>query len=153
MATIKLQGSASGGGSVTLTAPNTNSARTITLPDQDVDFGSLGGAGSIQAWISMNGQGTVAIRNDGNISSLLDNGVGDYTANFSNTLSTSNHGMSGSIATYTASDPGASDVHLHSSSGAFGANPVLSTSSVRVEVGGSGGANYDYGYVSWGVIT
>ena len=42
MATIKLQGNSSGSGSVTLTAPNTNSARTITLPDQDVDFGSLG---------------------------------------------------------------------------------------------------------------
>jgi len=42
MATIKLQGNASGSGTVILTAPNTNSTRTITLPDQDVDFGSLG---------------------------------------------------------------------------------------------------------------
>ena len=42
MATIKLQGNASGSGNVTLTAPNTNSTRTITLPDADVDLGSLG---------------------------------------------------------------------------------------------------------------
>ena len=39
MATIKLQGNASGSGSVTLTAPNTNSTRTITLPDEDVVLG------------------------------------------------------------------------------------------------------------------
>lgn len=43
MANIKLQGNPSGSGSVILTAPNTNSTRTITLPDQDVDLGNLGG--------------------------------------------------------------------------------------------------------------
>lgn len=116
---------------------------------------TTGGAGlyPARAWISMNGQGTVAIRNDGNISSLSDNGTGDYTANFSNTLSTSNHGMSCSIACYAASDPGSADVRLRSSSGTYGANPLLSSSSVRVEVGTNAGANYDYGYVSWSIIT
>jgi len=43
MATIKLQGNSSGSGTVVLTAPNTNSTRTITLPDQDVNLGNLGG--------------------------------------------------------------------------------------------------------------
>ena len=43
MATIKLQGNSSGSGSVTLTAPNTNSTRTITLPDQDVVLGATFG--------------------------------------------------------------------------------------------------------------
>ena len=41
MATVKLQGNASGSGSVTLVAPNTNSTVTVTLPDADV---TLGGA-------------------------------------------------------------------------------------------------------------
>jgi len=125
-----------------------------TIKVNTLEEATAGGATfyTVKAWISMNGQGTVAIRNDGNISSLSDNGVGNYTANFSNTLSTSNHGMSGSIAAYTPSDPGGSDVHLYNSSGNFGANPVLSTSSVRVEVGSDGGSNFDYGYVSWSVI-
>ena len=96
MATIKLQGNASGSGSVTLTAPNTNSARTITLPDQDVDFGNLGGAGSVKAWVNFGGIGTVAIRQDGNVSSITDNGAGDYTISFSSAISTNtfmyNHG-------------------------------------------------------------
>ena len=36
MATTKIQGNAAGSGSVTVTAPNTNSNRTVTLPDADV---------------------------------------------------------------------------------------------------------------------
>ena len=36
MATTKIQGHSSGSGSVTITAPNTNSNRTLTLPDGDV---------------------------------------------------------------------------------------------------------------------
>jgi len=125
-----------------------------TLKVNTLEEATAGGATffTAKAWISMNGIGTVAIRNDGNISSLSDNGVGDYTANFSNALSTSNHGMSGSIATYTPGDPGGSDVHLYTSSGIYGANPALSTGSVRVEVGSGAGANFDYGYVSWSVI-
>ena len=36
MTTLKLQGNASGAGSATVLAPNTGSARTITLPDADL---------------------------------------------------------------------------------------------------------------------
>jgi hypothetical protein len=42
MASIKIQSSSSGGGSITLTAPTTSSNRTVTLPDEDV---TLGGGG------------------------------------------------------------------------------------------------------------
>ena len=40
MAKIKLQGHASGSGIITLTAPNTSTDRTITLPDGDVTLGA-----------------------------------------------------------------------------------------------------------------
>ena len=39
MAKLKVQGNASGTGVVTLTAPNTNTDRTITLPDEDITLG------------------------------------------------------------------------------------------------------------------
>jgi len=39
MATVKIQGNASGSGSVTLSSPSTNSSRTLTLPDRDGSFG------------------------------------------------------------------------------------------------------------------
>lgn len=84
MATVKLQGNLSGSGSVTLVAPNTNSTRTITLPDADVTLGA--GAGSIQAWAVVDGTGAVAIRDSGNVSSLTDQGTGRYQLNYSSSL-------------------------------------------------------------------
>jgi hypothetical protein len=36
-----------------------------------------------KAWVNFNGTGTISIRNDFNVSSITDNGVGDYTINFS----------------------------------------------------------------------
>jgi hypothetical protein len=35
-----------------------------------------------RAWVNFNGTGTVAINASGNVSSITDNGVGDYTLNF-----------------------------------------------------------------------
>jgi hypothetical protein len=92
MANIKLQGNPSGSGSVTLTAPNTNSARTITLPDQDMDLGSLAGAGSVQAWATFAMNGTARITASAGISSLSDLGVGLPQFNLSNALAAANGG-------------------------------------------------------------
>jgi hypothetical protein len=36
-----------------------------------------------RAWVNFNGTGTVAIRASFNVSSITDNGTGDYTVNFS----------------------------------------------------------------------
>ena len=83
MATIKLQGNASGSGSVTLTAPNTNSARTITLPDQDV---VLGGAGSIKAWVNYSHTSNV-IRDSNQVSSVTDTTTGIFTVNWTSAFS------------------------------------------------------------------
>ena len=39
-----------------------------------------------KAWVNFNGTGTVAIRESGNVSSITDNGTGDYTLNFTNSF-------------------------------------------------------------------
>jgi hypothetical protein len=39
-----------------------------------------------RAWVNFNGTGTVAIRASFNVSSITDNGTGDYTVNFTNAL-------------------------------------------------------------------
>ena len=39
MAKVKIQGNASGTGVITLVAPNTNTDRTVTLPDEDITLG------------------------------------------------------------------------------------------------------------------
>jgi hypothetical protein len=41
---------------------------------------------SARAWVNFNGTGTVAIRASGNVSSITDNGVGDYTMNFTTAM-------------------------------------------------------------------
>lgn len=43
--------------------------------------------GSAKAWVNFNGTGTVAIRASYNVSSITDNGQGDYTVNFTNAFS------------------------------------------------------------------
>lgn len=49
------------------------------------------------AWVNFNGTGAVAIRASGNVSSITDNGVGDYTVNFTNALPDANYAFSLSI--------------------------------------------------------
>ena len=44
-----------------------------------------------KAWVNFNGTGTVAIRAAGNVSSITDNGVGDYTVNFTSALADANY--------------------------------------------------------------
>jgi hypothetical protein len=49
-----------------------------------------------RAWVNFNGTGTVAIRASGNVSSITDNGTGDYTVNFTTAMPDANYAMSGS---------------------------------------------------------
>jgi hypothetical protein len=46
-----------------------------------------------RAWVNFNGTGTVAIRASGNVSSITDNGTGDYTVNFTNAMADANYAV------------------------------------------------------------
>jgi hypothetical protein len=48
-----------------------------------------------RAWVNFNGTGTVAIRASGNVSSITDNGVGDYTVNFTTAMPDANYSVAG----------------------------------------------------------
>lgn len=58
-----------------------------------------------RAWVNFNGTGTVAIRASGNVTSITDNGAGDYTVNFTTALPDVSYapvvsiGLSGTTAT------------------------------------------------------
>jgi hypothetical protein len=43
-----------------------------------------------RAWVNFDGTGTVAIRESGNVSSITDNGTGDYTVNFTTAMPDAN---------------------------------------------------------------
>jgi len=115
-----------------------------TLKVNDITEATSGG-GKIwpsRAWVNFNGQGTVAIRSDGNVSSITDNGTGQYTTNFSNALSSANYAV-GSTAGYGSTT--ATDGGLY---GIYGTS--VTTTSVRgftFDSSGSGAALYDYAYV------
>jgi hypothetical protein len=46
-----------------------------------------------RAWVNLNGTGTVAINGSGNVSSITDNGVGDYTVNFTTAMPDANYSV------------------------------------------------------------
>ena len=54
--------------------------------------------GAAKAWVNFNGKGAVAIRANFNVSSITDNGTGDYTVNFSNALSDANYSAVGTAS-------------------------------------------------------
>lgn len=70
--------------SPTLTTPNINSAQ----------FATVSGTAPIypcRAWVNFNGTDTVAIRASGNVSSITDNGTGNYTVNFTTAMPDANY--------------------------------------------------------------
>ena len=54
-------------------------------------YGSAATAYGCRAWVNFNGTGTVAIRASGNVSSITDNGTGDYTVNFATAMPDANY--------------------------------------------------------------
>jgi hypothetical protein len=48
-----------------------------------------------RAWVNFNGTGTVAIRASGNVSSITDNGTGNYTVNFTTAMPDANYAING----------------------------------------------------------
>jgi len=117
LSSIKLSPNASGTGAFTIAAPNSNTDRTLTLPDAtgtvqvsgaaisgttgsfsgDLSFNSGYGSAAVaygcRAWVNFNGTGTVAIRASGNVSSITDNGTGDYTVNFTTAMPDANYAV------------------------------------------------------------
>ena len=81
----------------TLTSP------TLTTPNIDsAQFATVSGTAPIyaaRAWVNFNGTGTVAIRASGNVSSITDNGTGDYTVNFTTAMPDANYSTLGSSGT------------------------------------------------------
>jgi hypothetical protein len=72
--------------------PN-SSVITADIADAAITAAKLDGAQSgsapiygARAWVNFNGTGTVAIRASGNVSSITDNGTGDYTVNFTTAM-------------------------------------------------------------------
>ena len=56
-------------------------------------YGSVATAYGCRAWVNFNGTGTVAIRGSGNVTSITDNGTGDFTVNFTTAMPDVNYSV------------------------------------------------------------
>ena len=56
-------------------------------------YGSVATAFGCRAWVNFNGTGTIAIRASGNVSSITDIGVGQYTVNFTTAMPDANYAV------------------------------------------------------------
>ena len=96
-----------------------------------VKLQSNGVATNALAWVNFNGTGTVAIRSSYNVSSITDNGTGDYTVNFATALSDANYAVIGASMMNTGG--ALSSIGVAQSS--YTADPTLqSTTQVRMQV-------------------
>jgi len=169
MSKITLSGNASGTGTLTIAAPNTNTDRTLTLPDAtgtvqvsgnaisgttgsfsgDLSFNSGYGSAAVaygcRAWVNFNGTGTVAIRASGNVSSITDNGTGDYTMNFTTAMPDANYSVTGNAESRSA----LSVVKLFQTNA--GALAAPTTTTARIVTGGAA-ANQDADYICTAVF-
>jgi len=130
MSKIAVNSPATGTATFTLTAPGgTSTDRTLVLPDNagtvltsasDLAAANLTGnvaaaritdalnaSGSApiyacRAWVNFNGTGTVSINASGNVSSVTDNGTGDYTVNFTTAMPDENFAVGGNCLEDTA---------------------------------------------------
>jgi hypothetical protein len=56
-------------------------------------YGSVATAYGCRAWVNFNGTGTPAIRGSGNVSSITDNGTGNYYVNLANSMPDTNYSV------------------------------------------------------------
>ena len=75
----------------------TDTTRAVTPAGMKAGLNATGTAPiyACRAWVNFNGTGTVAIRASGNVSSITDNGTGDYTVNFTTAMPSDNYAFAG----------------------------------------------------------
>jgi hypothetical protein len=105
-------------------------------------YGSVATAYGCRVWVNFNGTGTVAIRNSGNVSSITDNGTGDYTVNFSSAMPDVNYCVS------TSADFAQQMVKSAATFGGSGTNPTTSSIRVFIRDGGSSASDCTHVFVS-----
>lgn len=113
MSNLTVRGNTLGTGTFIVESPNSNTSRTITLPDQTATLATtvdsitqtqlataLNVTGTApmfacRAWVNFNGTGTVStnqtIRGSGNVASVFKNATGDYTITFTTAMPTANY--------------------------------------------------------------
>ena len=96
-----------------------------------------------RAWVNFNGTGTVAIRSSGNVTSITDNGVGDYTVNYTTAMSNANYATNVTAVSTASGNTNVIAAGLYAPSTAGVGASSATTSSVRVSTRTSSGNQID----------
>jgi len=117
----------------------------LTFPDTSTQSS---GKQVCKAWVNFNGTGTPAIRDSFNVSSITDNGTGDYTINFTNAMANANY-----CATLAFSrDPDCPSGNI-ATNNATGGNVAPTTTALRVGMFLFGVGGKDVTYVNVAVFS
>ena len=121
-------------GSNNITLGTDGSTRISTLADSagaNTSTPAEIASGRAKAWVNFNGTGTVAIRASYNVSSITDNGTGDYTMNFTTALADTNYStmiMCNLNATGNSSRLGSAPFNQAATTGSIRMQTTLSSS-------------------------
>lgn len=104
-------------------------------------YGSVATAYGCRAWVRFNGTGTVAINGSANVSSITDNGTGNYTVTFTNAMPDANY----AAMTIIRNDPASgSQANGNAVIGVQGGTAPTTTTCPIVTGAPSNGTAYDY---------
>jgi len=106
---------------------------------------------SARAWVSFNGTGTVAINASGNVTSITDNGVGDYTVNLTTAMSDANYSVALVANASYGVDRSCHPALFTNISAATESTPTTSAFKVGFS-NAAGGAGQDLKYISVAVF-
>ena len=128
----------------------------LTIKANSIEEATSGGATYFltKAWVNFNSLTTLSITDSGNVSSVTDNGTGNFTTNFSNTLSTAGYAPNGFGIAYSFSNvTGASMITLNSTGANTRVAVLKSTSAMNTIHGNtSNGQPQDAGNYSISVV-
>jgi hypothetical protein len=97
-------------------------------------YGSVATAYGCRAWVNFNGTGTVAIRASGNVTSITDNGTGNYTVNFTNAMPDANYTT---VATCSSDTDGFLKVVALNSRSGSSVDPTTTAQRIYTRVSGT----------------
>lgn len=116
---------------------------------QDEFAKTVGGAPmfTCRAWVNFNGSGTPAIRASGNVSSITDNGLGNYTVNFTQAMPDTSYAVV-AMSSNTGGDSGTAQSGVTSTNRSTGSTTLFN----RYIAGNNGSTGTDADFIAMAVF-
>jgi hypothetical protein len=134
-----------------------NGSGTVTgisaggLPDACITTDELASTVNVaKAWVNFNGTGAVAIRASYNVSSITDNGTGDYTVNFTTAMVDADYAATFGTVRNDAAVRGGNFVCLHRDQAGGGTLPA--SGSLRITTPEAASSAFDAANVDMPII-